>query len=382
MASVEKRDDGRPKPWLVRWRDEGGRQRKKSFARKVDADRFRAEVEHTLNTGSYIDPAAGKITFRQYAERWREGQPHRANTAARKKSLLTKHVYPVLGDRRMASIRTSMVQSFVTALPLAPSSARTVYRTVRAVFRAAAADRVIPFDPCVKIKLPELPHEEVVPLTIAQVDALAEAVPCRYRALVEFDAGTGLRQGEVFGVEVSMIDRARKVVKVYQQVQPAAGGGTVVCPLKAKASYRSVPLGDAMLAVLDAHMKEFPPVEVDVLDITGAKPVTRKASFVFADEAGRALNRNAFNETVWRRARAAAGLHAATQHDLRHFFASALIREGLSPKAVAALLGHADVAMTLNTYSHLWPGDDDRSRLAIDKAFRRDVPHMRPTPDN
>jgi integrase len=380
MASVKKRTDGRPKPWLVRWRDEGGADRKKSFARKVDADRFRAEVEHSLNAGTYIDPVAGKITFQQYAEKWRLSQPDRANTVARKKSQLTRHVYPAIGNRRMAAIRTSAVQSLVTSLPLAASSARGVYRTVRAVFRSAAADRVIPFDPCVKINLPELIHEEVVPLTPEQVASIAAAVQPRYRGLVEFDAGTGLRQGEIFGLEVTGLDLESKTVKVYQQVQLVEGGGTVVCPLKGgRASYRTIPLGDTMVEVVTAHLAEYPPVEVEVLDITGPKPVTRMARFVFADEQGQALKRNEFNETVWRRARTAVGLPEATQHDLRHFFASLLISAGLSPKVVAALLGHADVARTLNTYSHLWPGDEDRSRQAIDIVFRRDVPHMRPT---
>ncbi|WP_319463463.1 tyrosine-type recombinase/integrase [Micromonospora sp. RTP1Z1] len=64
----------------------------------------------------------------------------------------------------------------------------------------------------------------------------------------------------------------------------------------------------------------------------------------------------------------------ATCHDLRHFFASALIRAGLSVKVVSDRLGHANAAQTLGVYAHLWPDDDDRSREAIDAAFRRDVP--------
>ena len=60
---------------------------------------------------------------------------------------------------------------------------------------------------------------------------------------------------------------------------------------------------------------------------------------------------------------------SVTQHDLRHFFASALIRAGLSVKVVAERLGHANAAMTLNVYAHLWEDDEDRSRQAIDDAL-------------
>jgi integrase len=69
-----------------------------------------------------------------------------------------------------------------------------------------------------------------------------------------------------------------------------------------------------------------------------------------------------------------------TMHDLRHYFASALIRAGLNPKVVAERLGHANAAMTLNVYSHLWPDDEDRTREAIEVALtvKPAVPIVRP----
>jgi integrase len=68
-----------------------------------------------------------------------------------------------------------------------------------------------------------------------------------------------------------------------------------------------------------------------------------------------------------------AGVPDVSLHDLRHFYASALIRAGLSVKAVSARLGHGNAAETLNTYNHLWPDDEDRTRQAIDDVLRRDV---------
>src|SRR5690606_4833882 len=79
---------------------------------------------------------------------------------------------------------------------------------------------------------------------------------------------------------------------------------------------------------------------------------------------------------AWAQARKVAGVPEATLHDLRHFYASALIRAGLSPRAVADRLGHASAAMTLNVYSHLWPDDEDRTRSAIDSILG--APRMRP----
>jgi integrase len=365
VASVEKRDDGRPKPWLVRWRDEAGTQRKKSFARKVDADRFRAEVEHSLNTGAYVDPAAGRISFRDYAESWRVSQPHRSNTAVRVASQLSKHVYPVLGGRPIAAIRPGEVQAFVTGLgdQLAPGSVRTVFATVRAVFSAAVRDRLIGRSPAARVAMPERLRKQVVPLTVEQVQALVDAMPPAYRALVVVAAGTGLRQGELFGLQVRDVDFLRRQVKVDRQVQPAPGGGVVVGPLKNRAAYRTVPVGQVVVDELAAHLQAYPAAAGD---------------YVFRASEGGPLSRAVFNRGVWRTVRTSTGMPEVGMHDLRHFFASALIRAGLNVKVVSARLGHANAAMTLNTYSHLWPDDEDRTRQAIDDLFGAHVPHLRP----
>jgi integrase len=80
--------------------------------------------------------------------------------------------------------------------------------------------------------------------------------------------------------------------------------------------------------------------------------------------------------TAWRRAFERAtgelGLEGVTSHDLRHFYASALIAGGQSVKVVQTALGHSSAAVTLRVYAHLWPGDEDRSRALIDLALTED----------
>jgi integrase len=155
------------------------------------------------------------------------------------------------------------------------------------------------------------------------------------------------------------------------------------------------------------HVEGFPPAEVEIDDETEPnRPVQRKVLLLFTDARGKPLLRDTFNEQVWRPAcrragaaledraagepdteaaeslrRQAAAMAEVTMHDLRHFFASALIRAGLNPKVVAERLGHANAAMTLNVYAHLWPDDEDRSRQAVDEALGAsptNVPTVRP----
>jgi integrase len=154
-------------------------------------------------------------------------------------------------------------------------------------------------------------------------------------------------------------------------------------------------------------MEAFPPVEVEIDDETEpTRPARRKVPLMFTDDEGNPLHRGVFNAQVWRPAckraaaalsqraadehdpeqaevirRQAAAMAEVTMHDLRHFYASALVRAGLNPKVVAERLGHANAAMTLNVYAHLWPDDEDRSRQAVDEALDvspDDVPTVRP----
>src|SRR5215210_4895686 len=101
-------------------------------------------------------------------------------------------------------------------------------------------------------------------------------------------------------------------------------------------------------------------------------------ALVFTTELRAPIRRTAFSARVWRPAVNAAGLpQAVTFHALRHFYASLLIRHGESIKTVQARLGHASAAETLDTYSHLWPDSDDRTRAAVDSVLGRVADSLR-----
>lgn len=359
MASIQKRPNGK---WRARYRDDAGKEHARHFEKKVDAQRWLAEVSASVLTGQYVDPRAGRITFRAYAEQWRQAKPYRPTTERKVREQLHKHAYPAFGDRPLARIRLSDLQGWVTGLEkthrLKPSTIRTMFNTVRAVFRAAVADRVIAVSPTTGVALPEVPRRKVVPLTVDQVRALAAAMPDQYRALVILGAGTGLRPGELFGLQVRHVDFFKKVVRVEQQVQQVKGGGTRVCPPKTKESERVVPLPDVVLHALVAHLKAFPAGPDD---------------FLFQDPKGGAVVASRLMDSAWRPARKKAGLPAVTMHQLRHTYASLLIAAGESVKVVSERLGHTNAAMTLNVYSHLFPDSEDKTRRAIDGAFSAPV---------
>ena len=83
--------------WLARYVDDQGREHSKSFGRKTDAQKWLDEVTAAVVTGQYVDPKAGQVTFRDYAERWRAMQVQRPSSRAHLETMLRRHAYPTLG---------------------------------------------------------------------------------------------------------------------------------------------------------------------------------------------------------------------------------------------------------------------------------------------
>jgi integrase len=356
VTSIKKRPDGQ---WRARYRDETGKEHAKHFSRKADAQRWLDQVTTAVVMGQDVDPRSGRVTFREYAELWRGGQVHRPSTQVYIERQLRRHAYPVLGDRPMSSIKPSDAQAWARLLTeqLAPSTVGVVHGIVSGIFRAAMHDRVIVHNPCDGTKLPKVTKSRVEPLDTGVVLALADAVPDRYRALVILSAGSGMRQGECFGLTVDRIDFLRRTVLVDRQLVTISGRPPFLAPPKTAASVRSIPVPTVVVDALAAHLAEHPPLE---------------DGFMFVTDAGRPIRRTAFGD-VWRAAVKAAGAPTGTGfHELRHYYASLLIRHGESVKVVQARLGHASASETLDTYSHLWPDSDDRTRAAVDSVLFAD----------
>lgn len=354
MASIDKRPDGR---YRARWREyPSGPQRTRQFDRKGDAERFLDGIRGDLAHGHYVDPAGARTAFRDCAEAWRAAQVHRPSTATQADTYLRLHAYPTLGARPIGAIRRSEIQAWVKALStkLAPGSVEVVYRWVSTIFRSAVEDRLIASSPCVRIALPKRASSEVVPLGVSEVESLVDAVPDRYRALIVFAAGMGLRQGECFGLSVDRVDFLRLNVRIDRQLVSVRNGVPEFGPPKSRAGFRTVPMPEVVSSTLAEHLARY-----------GAGP----AGLVFVNAIGRPIRRNTAGD-MWHRAATRAGLPDwATFHDLRHFYASLLIARGCSVKSVQRRLGHQSAMETLDTYGHLWPDSDDETRDAVDHVL-------------
>jgi integrase len=370
VASIAKRPNGR---WRARYRDPDGREHARHFDRKVDAQRWLDTVTADLLTGRYVDPTAGRTTVGAFANRWLASQPFDALTRQTIDSRVRVHIDPHLGTVELRHLRPSTVQAWVRGrqAEVAPSYCRLLLTNLSTILAAAVEDGLIARNPCesAAVRAPRVPGRRIVPWTVEQVRDVVEAHPVELRAAPVVGAGCGLRQGEVFGLDLEHVDFLRRTVRVRQQVR-LVGGQLVYAPPKG-GRVRDVPLPDVVSIALAEHTRTGPPTEVTLPWLEpGGRPVT--SALVFVNRDGGALTRAYYTHNAWKPALAGAGVERRRDngfHALRHHYASVLLEQGVSIRAVAEYLGHADPGFTLRTYAHLMPDDEDRARVAIDTVY-------------
>lgn len=341
---------GAGRRWLASWVEAGGARRSKTFDTKDAATAHLERVGHEQRAGTYVSPVSARATFADVAERWYVEQVHqRASTLQVIRRRLDRTILPALAGYRWDELTRATVQATVTAWArdLAPTTVRLTYIYLAGICQLAVDERRIVASPCTRINLPVVDRELVVPLAVAQVQALTDAVAADRRGLLVLGAASGMRSAEMRGL-------------TWDRVRPTADGGAVVRvdrqllrsatsmapswgPPKTISSVRNVAIGPATMQALGE------PGE-------GLVFRSRRGGAIVASGAW----------TIWREAAKRSGVESSGWHDLRHFHASLLIAGGASPVAVAHRLGHKDATETLQTYAHLWPDDDERMRDATD----------------
>lgn len=343
--SITKRPDGK---WRARYRDPTGREHARHFARKVDAQRWLDAERSKIVTGSWVDPRTARITVAEWSERWLAGYRTRRPSTVRQAEVHLAKITEAFGDRTLSSVLPSHVRSWTAQLHdagAAPSYVHALHSRLSQLFADAVHDGILARNPCSRRTSPGTARQRAYVATTEQVWALYEAFPERERAAVLLGAFVGLRLAEACGLRVADVDFMRGVV--HPTVQYPAQ------PLKTEASRTAVPIPATLSATLSAQVARWP-AETLLTSVSGG-PLTPAA--------------------LERRMRMARGRvpglsESFRYHDLRHYFASLLISQGADVKVVQARLRHASATTTLNTYAHLWPDADDRTRDAVERVLR------------
>lgn len=357
MAKVSKRTRNGRVTWLVRWRDPSRTQKKKTFSHRYEADRYRVEIEQSLFTGGYIDPASSQVTVGEWSKTWLAQLQVKLSTATRYEALLRIHVLPTWQNVPLQAVTYIGVGDWVTELVqkgLAPSTIRQAHRVFSLILSLAVRDNRIARNPASGVRLPRpsaiakrfLTHQEVARL----VDAAGDQ-----GLVIQTLAYTGLRFGELAALRVRNVDLVKRRLQVVESVTEVRGhalfGSTKTHAV------RSVGLPPLLCDGLAARVEDL-----------------RDDAFLFPAPRGGVLRLRNWRRDVFDPAARSAGLDGLTPHELRHTAASLAIAAGANVKAVQRMLGHASAAMTLDVYSGLFEDDLDNVAQRLNDQARAQAP--------
>jgi integrase len=331
-----------------------------TYGTKRDADAFLAEVRTTLERGTWVNPAAGKITLQEYSTRWLvERVQLRIRTRELYEGLLRLHILPTLGNTLLVDVTPALIRSWNASLLQAGkpgvSTTAKAYRLVRTIMGTALEDGLVARNPCVLNGAgTERPPERPV-ATIEQVYELADAIEPRCRALVLMATFTGLRLGELIGLRRKNLDLLHASVRVVEQIQELNDGTLHVAPPKTDAGIRTVAIPKVLIPELETHLGKFSGAGPDGLVFAGTKhqPMPRVSLY-----------------KAWHRARNAVGMPDFHFHDLRHTGNTLAAATGASTKELMARMGHASPRAAL-IYQHAVRERDVAIAGALSDAIER-----------
>jgi len=364
-----------------------GTEKSQSFpdGKKRLAEKWLTKIEADMDSGRYVDPKAGRTTFRQYAEKWLQSQTTDPTTREPVAVQIRRHAIPYLGTRPLGSFKPEHIREWLGELERAvPASSyrRVIFASVSGLFTAAVDDEYLHRNPCQasSVRAPAPNGARVVPWTKQRTFAVRAALPPEYQAMVDLGAGCGLRQGEIFGLSTEAIGFDTGWLHVALQVKVANGKLVFARPKRDKE--RDVPLSDRVAHTLKRHMEAHPPVSVQLPWMRPDGPLVTKRLLFTRTAGDGAVRRTDFNTRVWKPALVKAGVlpepdpgkrHVAAReegmHALRHFYASVLLDAGEHIKALSTYLGHTDPGFTLRVYTHLLPSSEGRARRAVDTLY-------------
>ena len=311
---------------------------------------------------------AGKQTVEEYLARWLSNSVRdtvRQRTYERYESIVRVHLAPAIGKVKLKALTPDHVRGLYRKKldgGLAPRTVLHIHRTLSKALKQATDDGLIPRNAAAPVKPPRPSREEIRPLNREQVRALFEAArEDRLEALYLVAVTAGLRRGELQGLKWEDLDLEAGTLQVQRTLSEPKGGYVFEAPKSGKG--RNVRLTRKAMAALREHRKR------QLEERMQKAGLWREQGLVFPSAVGTPLwggNLNRAFKTLLKRAGL---LHSFRFHDLRHTCATLLLRQGVNPKFVQELLGHRDVSLTLNTYSHVLPDMGDVAASAMDEAL-------------
>ena len=354
-GSIRKRKDGR---WEGRYTAGHNLETGKPIYRNV-LGKTQAEVKEKLKTAiqetqSLDFSKTGQYTVGQWMDVWYENYAKikvRLSSHQTYKGYIKNHIKPNIGDIPLEKLTTLDLQRLYKTLlargrvdrleskwqprGLSPKTVRNIHQILSSALKLAQEQRIILTNPAEGCALPKVEHREMKTLPVEQLQSfLREAKDSGVFELYYLELATGLRRGELLGLKWEDIDLEHGDLRVRRQIA-RINGKVVEAPLKTKNAYRTLPLAEDTISILNEQKKK-----------VGSSP------WVFPSATGGPISPDSVLHMLHRVLKRA-GLPQVRFHDLRHTFATLALQNGVDIKTVSGMLGHFSAGFTLDTYAHV-----------------------------
>jgi len=287
-------------------------------------------------------------------------------TSIQYEGIIRLHLIPVLGHLKLKDLRTDQIQALYNAETergTSPRMVQYIHTVLRRALNIALRWGLIGRNPALLFTLPKLKRKEMKTLNDSQVRVfLSAAKGLRHEALFWMAVFTGLREGELFGLKWFDLDWGKKHLRVQRQLQRIQGKGMVFTEPKTKTGKRMIVLSTATIAKLREHLDHQQQERISAGD------KWQEFDLLFPSTLGTPMDPSNmykdFKDTLKK-----AGLPDIRFHDLRHTAATLMLIQGTHPKIVQERLGHSNISLTMDTYSHVLPSMQEEAAEKMDELL-------------
>ncbi|MGB9886774.1 MAG: tyrosine-type recombinase/integrase [Moorellales bacterium] len=347
---------------------EGKRQRLIKYFRgkKEEAEAYKEQLLAELRQQTYVRPS--RVTVGEWLETWlneyKKPPKTRPTTWQNYEYLIRVHIKPAIGHLQLQDLQPHHLQRLYNRLHSAGRadgagglSARTVqmvHTVMHGALRQAAKNGLVARNVAEATSLPKRQKKEPRILTPEEQARFFEVIQQdRLGAAFLLDLGTGMRRGELLGLKWEDVNLKEGVIRVRRELveakDPETGKRALIFQEpKSEKGRRSIPLPEWAVAALKAHRKR------QLEEKLALGEAYQDHGLVFCTEKGTPIRPRNLNRT-FTRLKKRAGVDGVTPHGLRHTYATRLLELGEHPKVVQELLGHSQISLTLDTYSHVLP---------------------------
>lgn len=350
--------------------------------RKVFYGKTKKEVEDKVNEAVYEQRQGTLITAKdqtlaEYLAEWLEEtvKPNRRpRTYERYECMIRLHILPILGKVKLQVLtprHIKLLQSQGLKAGLSNTTVGAIHEMLHKALDDAWKLELVKRNVCDMVSPPRRQHKEFRPLDAAQSRKLLESTKGHpQETLFVLALATGMRRGELLGLKWQDIDLDNRVLYVRRALSrlptkmgKEKGDLYIEADLKTKSSKRSIALASFAIEALQQHR-----IRQEEMRCQAGK-LWQDHDYVFCKPDGSHLNPGHDVLVQLKILLKKAGLPDVRFHDLRHSVATFLLSMGVHPRVAQDILGHAEISMTMDTYSHVSPTMQRDAMNKLDELF-------------